>query len=163
MRIPSRCPWRSRGDLNSRDSEGSVDFESMLANLFGEEDAARHMARQLMATANRSREAAAKEKDSLLKFLHGAMERHMEYEERCLFTRLTDRGLAPEVKVATKHHEAIREKRTELEAATEVDAIAQIVFDVARLMLHHTNFEGDYIYPELDAEDWRELMEETIH
>jgi hypothetical protein len=30
-------------------------------------------------------------------------------------------------------------------------------------MLHHTNFEGDYIYPELDAEDWRELMEETIH
>jgi hemerythrin-like domain-containing protein len=140
-----------------------VDFESMLADLFGEEDAARHMARQLMATANRSREAAANEKDSLLKFLHGAMERHMEYEERVLFPRLADRGLAPEVQVASKHHEAIREKRGELESATEMGAIATLVFDVARLMLHHTNFEGDYIYPELDADDWRDLMEETIH
>ena len=76
-----------------------------------------------------------------------------------------DRGLAPEVNVAKKHHEAIREKRDELaKAATGPTAeVAQLVFDVARLMLHHTNFEGDYIYPELDKEDWRELLEETIH
>lgn len=140
-----------------------MDFESSLAHLFSEEDAARQMARQLMSIANRSREAAAREKDSLLAFLSGPMERHMEYEESHLFPKLADRGLAPEVQVASKHHEAIREKRDELAKATDVNTLAQLVFDVARLMLHHTNFEGDYIYPELDAEDWRELMEETIH
>lgn len=140
-----------------------MDFESSLANLFSEEDAARQMARQLMATANRSREAAAREKDSLLAFLAGAMERHMDYEEQHLFPKLEERGLAPEVQVARKHHEAIREKREELAKATDVNLLAQLVFDVARLMLHHTNFEGDYIYPELDADDWRELMEETVH
>lgn len=135
----------------------------MLSDLFQEEDAARAMARNLMNTANRSREAAAKEKPALLEFLAGPMERHMEYEERSLFPKLEDRGLAPEVQVARKHHEAIRERRVDLEKATDPNEVAQLVFDVARLMLHHTNFEGDYIYPELDKEDWRELMEETIH
>jgi hypothetical protein len=87
----------------------------------------------------------------------------MEYEERSLFPRLEDRDLANEVQVACKHHQAIREKRAELDAATDERAIAQLVFDLARLMLHHTNFEGDYIYPELDESDWRELLEETMH
>ncbi len=141
-----------------------MDYDKQLAELFSEEDAARAMARQLMATANRSREAAARERDSLLAFLHGPMERHMDYEERSLFPKLVSRGLEPEVQVASKHHEAIREKRTLLEKQDlPAGEIAQIVFDVARLMLHHTNFEGDYIYPELDRDDWRELMEETIH
>jgi hemerythrin superfamily protein len=135
----------------------------MLADLFQEEDAARHMARQLMTIANRSREAAAKERQPLLAFLHGPMEKHMHYEERSLFPKLEQRGLGPEVEVATKHHEAIRAKRDQLDKAGQEDDVAQLVFDIARLMLHHTNFEGDYIYPELDAEDWRELLEETIH
>lgn len=140
-----------------------MDFQNMLADLFQEEDAARHMARQLMSIANRSREAAAKERPALIEFLQGPMERHMQYEERSLFPKLEDRGLGPEVDVAKKHHIAIRELRGSLEKAKPEDDVAQLVFDVARLMLHHTNFEGDYIYPELDAEDWRELLEETIH
>jgi len=140
-----------------------VDFSSMLADLFQEEDAARHMARQLMSIANRSREAAAKERQPLVEFLHGAMERHMHYEEQSLFPKLEERGLGPEVDVAKKHHIAIRELRDKLDKAGPNDDVAQMVFDVARLMLHHTNFEGDYIYPELDADDWRDLLEETMH
>ncbi len=142
-----------------------MNYDEMLSELFSEEDAARAMARRLMSIANRSRDEAARERNSLLEFLHGPMERHMDYEERCLFPKLENRGLAPEVQVATKHHAAIREKRDELDKAggEPTGEVAQLVFDVARLMLHHTNFEGDYIYPELDADDWRDLMEETIH
>lgn len=142
-----------------------MEYDQMLTELFSEEDAARAMARRLMTAANRSREQAAAERESLIAFLQGPMERHMEYEERCLFDKLEERGLGPEVQVARKHHEAIREKCVQLEGAgTEPTAeVAQLVFDVARLMLHHTNFEGDYIYPELDKDDWRELMEETMH
>jgi len=140
-----------------------VDYESKLADLFQEEDAARAMSRQLMSLANKSREAAAAERGSLLAFLHGPMERHMDYEERLLFPKLEDRGLGPEVQVATKQHHALREKRDELERTAEGDQVAVLVFEIARLMLHHTNFEGDYIYPELDRQDWIELMEETIH
>ncbi|NUP08551.1 MAG: hemerythrin domain-containing protein [Polyangiaceae bacterium] len=142
-----------------------MDYDKVLSELFSEEDAARAMARHLMNVANRSTEEAAAERQSLIAFLHGPMERHMEYEERCLFPKLEDRGLLPEVQVARKHHEAIREKRTELEGsgADPTREVAELVFEVARLMLHHTNFEGDYIYPELDNDDWRELMEETMH
>lgn len=127
------------------------------------------MARQLMEIANHSRERAAKERASLLAFLHGPMERHMEYEERSLFPKLKDHGLDAEVSVAEKQHTAIREGRARLEAIPEAESatrgneIAQLIFDIARLMLHHTNFEGDYIYPELDENDWRDLMEETMH
>ena len=138
-----------------------MDFTSILSDLFQEEDAARAMARKLMAIANRSREAATREKDELLAFLHGPMEKHMEYEERSLFPKLVERGLKPEIDVAMKHHEALRERRTELQKAAPDANVAQLVFDIARLMLHHTNFEGDYIYPELDKADWQDLMEET--
>ena len=142
-----------------------LDYDRVLSELFSEEDAARAMARRLMTIANRSRDEAAKERESLIAFLQGAMERHMEYEERSLFPKLEARGLGPEVQVSTKHHEAIREKRTQLANAGNdpTPEIDQLVFDIARLMLHHTNFEGDYIYPELDRDDWRELMEETMH
>lgn len=143
-----------------------MDYESQLAELFQEEDAARHMARRLMDIARESREAAAAERDSLLEFLHGPMERHMDYEERELFGKLEQRGLGPEVQVAIKQHEALRQCAAELEAMTGQEGpedVAQKIFDIARLMLHHTNFEGDYIYPELTAQDWRELMEETIY
>jgi hypothetical protein len=140
-----------------------VDFTSRLSALFSEEDAARLMARQLMQAAKRSREEAAAERSSLLAFLHGPMERHMDYEERSLFPRLDEKGLGPEVQVATKQHDRIRELRGELEAATPETDVAQLVFEIARLMLHHTNFEGDYIYPELDRGAWEELMSETMH
>jgi hypothetical protein len=146
-----------------------VDFGGKIAALFSEEDSARQMARQLMETANESREGAAKERASLLDFLHGAMERHMDYEERVLFPKLTEHGLGAEVSVAEKQHAAIREGRDKLgaipasELGTRGDEIAHLIFDIARLMLHHTNFEGDYIYPELDQDDWRDLMEETMH
>ncbi|MFO0615324.1 MAG: hemerythrin domain-containing protein [Polyangiaceae bacterium] len=127
------------------------------------------MARQLMDIANASREKAARERGSLLAFLHGPMERHMDYEERTLFPKLKEHGLEAEVSVAVKQHTAIREQRARLEAIPEGEIvargneIAQLIFDIARLMLHHTNFEGDYIYPELDESDWRDLMEETAH
>jgi hypothetical protein len=140
-----------------------LDFRSKLGALFSEEDAARHMARQLMETARRSRDAASAERASLLEFLNGPMERHMEYEERSLFPRLEAKGLGPEVQVASKQHERLRELRGQLAAAAPGADVAQLVFDVARLMLHHTNFEGDYIYPELDKQAWLELMEETMH
>lgn len=140
-----------------------MDFTTKLSALFSEEDAARLMARQLMQTAKRSREEAAAERTSLLAFLHGPMERHMDYEERSLFPRLEEKGLGPEVQVATKQHERIRELRTELDGATPETDVAQLVFEIARLMLHHTNFEGDYIYPELDKGAWEELMSETMH
>ena len=52
----------------------------MLSELFSEEAAARTLARRLMSVANRSREEAAAERESLLAFLHGAKERHMDYE-----------------------------------------------------------------------------------
>jgi hypothetical protein len=42
------------------------------------------------------------------------------------------------------------------------DDLGQLVFDIARQLLHHTNFEGDYIYPELTHEEWRDLMKETV-
>ncbi len=138
-----------------------MDFKSKLGALFSEEDAARLMARQLMETAKRSREETNAERKSLLDFLHGPMERHMDYEERSLFPRMAEKGLAEEVQVATKQHESIRELRGKLEAAAPDADVAQLVFDVARLMLHHTNFEGDYIYPELEKDAWMELMEET--
>lgn len=146
-----------------------MDYTSILADLFQEEDRARHMARQLMEIANKSKEAAARERASLLEFLHGPMERHMDYEERSLFPRLTKRGLAAEVSVAEKQHASLREQRSKLESIPQAEVaargeeIAHLIFDIARLMLHHTNFEGDYIYPELDKHDWAELMEETIH
>jgi hypothetical protein len=146
-----------------------MDYTSMIADLFQEEDRARDMARKLMELANESRESANRERKSLLEFLHGAMERHMDYEERTLFPRLATRGLSAEVAVATKQHASVREMRAKLESIPETEInergneVAHLIFDIARLMLHHTNFEGDYIYPELDKNDWRELMEETIH
>lgn len=146
-----------------------MDFRGRLGELFQEEDAARYMARQLMETANRSKEATAAECDGLLEFLSGPMERHMEYEERSLFPKLRNRGLTAEVGVAEKQHALIREKTSQLaaipaaERGARIDEVTHAIFDVARLMLHHTNFEGDYIYPELDHADWVELMEETIH
>jgi iron-sulfur cluster repair protein YtfE (RIC family) len=155
--------------LSSDERYFDVDYMSILADLFQQEDQARAMAHQLMEIANHSREAAARERASLLEFLHGPMERHMEYEERSLFPRLTNRGLGAEVSVAEKQHTALREQRARLEAIPQEEVVArggevaQLIFDIARLMLHHTNFEGDYIYPELDKHDWAELMEETIH
>ena len=134
----------------------------MLASLFSEEDSARDMARRLAQIAQSSKSAAAAERPSLLEFLRGPLDRHFHYEETALFPKLEDRGLGPEVGVATKQHESLRKMAQELEAAKTEDKIAELVFEVARLLLHHTNFEGDYIYPELTHADWRELLEETI-
>lgn len=139
-----------------------MDFSGQLAELFQQEDCARDMARRLMDIARQSREAAAAERQGLIDFLNGAMERHMDYEERSLFPKLKDRGLAPEVGVAEKQHVSIREGTRRLESMGPEEDVAQEIFDIARLLLHHTNFEGDYIYPELTSADWMELMEETV-
>lgn len=130
----------------------------MMADLFADEDRARGMARHLMELAQRDPGAAVREKDSLLAFLRGPMERHMAYEEAMMFPKLIDHGLEPEVDVAKKHHEGIRAEARKLEAATDPEAIARSIFLAARLMLHHTNFEGDFIYPELSIEQWKSLM-----
>lgn len=134
----------------------------MLADLFQEEDRARDMAWKLIHVAEQSRAAAAAERESLLSFLKGPMERHMAYEEASVFPHLEEHGLGEEVQVARKQHAAIRDAARELEAAPGDEGVAQAIVHVARLMLHHTNFEGDYIYPELTHDEWRDLMKATV-
>lgn len=138
-----------------------MEYDRLLAALFEEEDRAREMASRLMKIAQTSRDAAIAERASLVAFLHGPMERHMAYEERNVFPPLERRGLGAEVGVAMRHHAMIREDAAKLAAAKPGDDVTQLIFDVARRMLHHTNFEGDYIYPELTYEAWRDLMRET--
>lgn len=138
-----------------------MEYDRMLATLFEEEDRAREMASKLMKVSQESREAASAERQSLVAFLKGPMERHMAYEEHAVFPQLDRRGLGAEVQVALRHHAMIREDAEKLAAARPGDDVSQLIFDVARRMLHHTNFEGDYIYPELTYEAWRDLMKET--
>ncbi len=138
-----------------------MEYDQMLAELFAEEDRAREMASRLMALARSSRAAASAERDSLIAFLKGPMERHMAHEERVLFPQLERKGLGAEVQVAQRHHAQIREDTAKLEAALAGDDVCDLIFEVARRMLHHTNFEGDYIYPELNYEAWRDLMKES--
>lgn len=133
----------------------------MMAELFADEDRARSMARHLMELSQRDPAGAAREKESVLAFLRGPMERHMSYEENVMFPKLVEHGLEPEVDVAKKHHEQLRVETKNLEQATAPDAIARAIFLAARLMLHHTNFEGDFIYPELSIEQWKSLMMAT--
>jgi iron-sulfur cluster repair protein YtfE (RIC family) len=138
-----------------------MEYDRMLATLFEEEDRAREMASKLMKVSQESPQAASAERQSLVAFLKGPMERHMAYEERAVFPQLDRRGLGAEVQVALRHHAMIREDAEKLDAARPGDDVSQLIFDVARRMLHHTNFEGDYIYPELTYEAWRDLMKET--
>ncbi|UQA60892.1 hemerythrin domain-containing protein [Polyangium aurulentum] len=138
-----------------------MEYDRMLANLFEEEDRAREMASKLMQIAQSSREACLRERESLVAFLQGPMERHMAYEEQAIFPQLERRGLGAEVQVAARHHAMIREDAEKLASARPDEDVSQLIFDVARRMLHHTNFEGDYIYPELTLEAWRDLMKHT--
>jgi len=138
-----------------------MEYDRMLANLFEEEDRAREMASKLMQIAQSSREACLRERESLVAFLRGPMERHMAYEEQAIFPQLERRGLGAEVQVAARHHAMIREDAEKLASARPDEDVSQLIFDVARRMLHHTNFEGDYIYPELTLEAWRDLMKHT--
>lgn len=134
----------------------------MLAELFQEEDRAREMAWKLINLAEQSREAALAERESLLDFLRGPMERHMAFEETALFPHLEEHELGEEVQVACKQHAAIRDATRALAEALPDADVTHIVVHVAKLMLHHTNFEGDYIYPELTHEEWRDLMKATV-
>lgn len=138
-----------------------MEYDRMLAALFEEEDRAREMASKLMQIAQTSREACLRERESLVAFLRGPMERHMAYEEQTIFPQLERRGLGAEVQVAARHHAMIREDADKLASARPDEDVSQLIFDVARRMLHHTNFEGDYIYPELTLEAWRDLMKHT--
>jgi hypothetical protein len=135
--------------------------DRMLAELFGEEDRAREMASRLADIARSSPEAAAAEREGLLAFLCGPLERHFLFEERSIFPRLVAHDLAEEVQVATEQHESVRQLARKLAEAGAGDDLGQLVFDIARQLLHHTNFEGDYIYPELTHEEWRDLIQET--
>ncbi|WP_437482538.1 hemerythrin domain-containing protein [Sorangium sp. So ce1014] len=133
----------------------------MVSELFQEEELAREVARKLMAMAQRSADDASAERGSLLTFLRGPMERHMRYEEAAIFPHFQARGLTEEVQVALKQHAAVREATEALASVAQAD-VARSIVNVARLLLHHTNFEGDYIYPELTRDEWRELMQETV-
>ncbi len=124
-----------------------MEYDRLLAALFEEEDRAREMASRLMKIAQTSRDAAIAERASLVAFLCGPMERHMAYEEHNVFPPLERRGLGAEVGVAMRHHAMIREDAAKLAAAKPGEDVSQLIFDVARRMLHHTNFEGDYIIP----------------
>lgn len=138
-----------------------MEFDRMLAELFAEEDRARAMAHRLIDIARSSRAAAAAERDSLIAFLRGPMERHMIYEEERLFPQLDEKhDLTEEVQVAIKQHAAVRAAVERLSSASP-DALPEVIVDTAKLLLHHTNFEGDYIYPELTHDQWRALMRES--
>ena len=139
-----------------------MQYDRMLAELFGEEDRAREMAARLADTARSSPEAAAAERESLLAFLRGPIERHFRHEELAIFPHLAEHDLGPEVQVAVKQHDAVRELTEQLAASKPGDDIQELVFEIARLLLHHTNFEGDYIYPELTHDEWRELMKQSV-
>lgn len=141
-----------------------MQYDRMLAELFGEEDRAREMAARLADIARTSRDAAAAERDSLLAFLRGPVERHFRYEEEAIFPHLEEHDLGPEVQVAIKQHTAVRELAERLAACTPGSGgdLGALVFEIARLLLHHTNFEGDYIYPELTHAEWRELMKRSV-
>ncbi|WP_437674453.1 hemerythrin domain-containing protein [Sorangium sp. So ce131] len=139
-----------------------MELDRRVAELFQEEDRAREMAAALIALAQRSPEAATAERESLLVFLRGPLERHMHYEEAALFPHFQACGLAEEVQVALKHHTALREATEALANAAQGGDVAGNIVRVARLLLHHTNFEGDYIYPELTHDEWRALMQETV-
>lgn len=139
-----------------------MEYDRMLAELFGQEDQAREMATRLAEVAKGSPEGAWAERESLIAFIRGPMERHFAYEEQVIFPKLETRGLGPEVQVAAKQHDALRQLAEKLRTTGPGNDLGQLIFEVARLMLHHTNFEGDYIYPELTHEDWRELMKETV-
>jgi hypothetical protein len=139
-----------------------MEYDRMLKELFEQEEQAKEMAHRLRELAQSSRAAAAAERESLLAFLRGPIERHFAYEEKVIFPKLELRGLGPEVQVATKQHDAVRQLAEKIQTAGPEDDLGQMIFDAATLMLHHTNFEGDYIYPELTHEDWRQLMKETV-
>jgi len=139
-----------------------MQYDRMLAELFSEEDRARAMAARLADIAKSSREAAAGERDSLLDFLRGPVERHFRHEEQNIFPHLVEHDLDEEVQVALKQHDAVRQLAEQLAQAKPDDDLRELIFDIARLLLHHTNFEGDYIYPELTHEEWRQLMKESV-
>lgn len=139
-----------------------MQYDRMLAELFGEEDRAREMAARLAETARTSREAAAAERDSLLAFLRGPVERHFRYEEEAIFPHLVEHDLGSEVQVAIKQHDSVRQLTERLAASQPGDDVGELIFEIARLLLHHTNFEGDYIYPELTHDEWRELMKQSV-
>jgi hypothetical protein len=134
----------------------------MLAELFSEEDRAREMAGRLADIARTSPAAAAAERESLIAFLRGPVERHFAYEERVVFPKLVEHDLGPEVQVAEKQHDTVRHLADELEAAGPGDDVSGLVLEAARALLHHTNFEADYIYPELTHDEWRELMKRSV-
>lgn len=138
-----------------------MELDRRVSELFHEEELARDMARKLIAMAQRSADEASAERERLLAFLRGPMERHMRYEEAAIFPHFQARGLAEEVQVALKQHAAVRDATEALARAAQGSDVAAIVAHVARLLLHHTNFEGDYIYPELTHDEWRALMQET--
>ncbi|WP_437569551.1 hemerythrin domain-containing protein [Sorangium sp. So ce542] len=139
-----------------------MELDRMVSELFEEEERAREMARKLMAMAQRSADEASAERGSLLAFLRGPMERHMRWEETAIFPHFQARGLAEEVQVALKQHAGVREATEALANVAQGGDVAGSIVNVARLLLHHTNFEGDYIYPELTRDEWRELMKETV-
>jgi hypothetical protein len=139
-----------------------MQYDRMLAQLFEEEDRARAMAARLADVARHSSASAAAEKDSLLAFLRGPIERHFAYEENVIFPKLVEHDLAEEVEVARKQHDALRQAASTLAASGPGDDLGALVFEIARMLLHHTNFEGDYIYPELTHDEWRDLMRETL-
>jgi hemerythrin superfamily protein len=139
-----------------------MQYDRMLAELFGEEDRAREMATRLAQIAQASREEAANERDSLLAFLLGPIDRHFRYEETIIFPSLEKHDLLPEVQVALKQHEEVRKLAAELASSPPGDHVGELIFEIARLLLHHTNFEGDYIYPELTHDEWRQLMMESV-
>jgi iron-sulfur cluster repair protein YtfE (RIC family) len=139
-----------------------MDFEGKVTQLFQEEAEARKMATQLVQIGESSAEIAKTERPALLAFLKGPMEKHMHYEEVAIFPKLEASGFDDEVAVALEHHAAIRDCTGKIEG--EPDATLCALFSrIGKLLMQHTNFEQDYLYPELTHVEWEELLEETLH
>src|SRR5262245_8163153 len=105
-----------------------MEYDRMLAELFQEEDRARDMGSRLAELARRSTESATAERESLIAFIRGPMERHFTYEEQVIFPKLNERGLGPEVQVAEKQHAALRQLAEKLEKPGPDEDVGQLIF-----------------------------------
>ena len=141
-----------------------MQYDRMLAELFSEEDRAREMAARLADIARTSKEAArARSGRACSRSSAARSSGTSRSRSRSCSPSWRSTTSGPEVQVADQAARRGAPARAQAgRRGPPGDDIGDLVFEIARLLLHHTNFEGDYIYPELTHDEWRELMKETV-
>ena len=164
--LSGRIPRRARASHSTRPTSElkrrhGWDFDRMLAELFQEEDRARDMATrlQIAQTSRAAASARAPEPHRFSSRADGA-----PHDLR----RARDLPAARDPRPRRRGPGRVEAARCgptsqppDSKSAGPDDDVAPAIADTARLLLHHTNFEGDYIYPELNRDAWRELMRES--